>query len=457
MLHNKFIIFSLLFIFLGIIVFPTNTVFGHGMGIDYTSIDVDGKNIEVSIELPLYFEESEDKQITITATDTREKENIKNVTFLIGLFHQDELILRNYFFAPDGYLSINVNPTDVGDVKILGEQDSLLGAWHATESQPLEITGPLFKQGGLYTFEIEIRTIYEPTNIREDLGVSVVDVSISEITQHLEEDLEGNDVSFRLRSYFDNISNFQYKPEQKQVIFEMPFDWSESKMSHIPVVHEEVHFPKDFEEFLSPSYIGKVNDIELFKSSITIDDYTEEDERIVHFVLLQDHLRFLKNQMKKSGEVLPDNIVFTLEKNTDFDFPISAATKNEEFIVDLSWDPINIEPLEPTKFIFTIRDGMSGSTVTQSTYDFVIIQNGQEIHRNSGNAVVGGGFEEYIFSEEHTGPTIIKFENIRGTDAETEFGIVVTPEFGTIAVMILGVAIVSIIVVTAKTKVIPKL
>ena len=113
---------------------------------------------------------------------------------------------------------------------------------------------------------------------------------------------------------------FEYNPETKQVTFEMPFDWSESKMSHIPVVHEEVHFPKDFVEFLSPSYSGYANGIELFKASVTIDDYTEEDERIVHFVLLQDHLRFIKNEMKKSGEPLPENIVFTLTTNEKYLF-----------------------------------------------------------------------------------------------------------------------------------------
>ena len=93
-----------------------------------------------------------------------------------------------------------------------------------------------------------------------------------------------------MKSYFDKISNFEYNSETKQVTFEMPFDWSEKQMSHIPVVHEEVHFPKDFAELLSPGYVGQVNGIDLFKSSVVVDDYTEEDERIVHFVLLQDHL-----------------------------------------------------------------------------------------------------------------------------------------------------------------------
>ncbi len=80
------------------------------------------------------------------------------------------------------------------------------------------------------------------------------------------------------------ISNLEYDFEAKQVTFEMPFDWSEKQMSHVSVVHVEVHFPKDFAEFLSPSYLGIANGIELFKSSVTIDDYTEDDERIVHFV-----------------------------------------------------------------------------------------------------------------------------------------------------------------------------
>ena len=27
----------------------------------------------------------------------------------------------------------------------------------------------------------------------------------------------------------------------------MPFDWSEKSISQIPIIHEEVHFPKDFD------------------------------------------------------------------------------------------------------------------------------------------------------------------------------------------------------------------
>jgi len=434
------------------ILFPTSNVFGHGLGIDtISSIDVQGKELSVSVEMPMIFE-NDQEQITIIATDKKTKENAKNVTFLIGLFHDGEMIFRYYFFTENGILPIIVKPTQESEITINGKQDSLLGAWHGTESNPIEITGPLFNSGGLYNFEIEIRTIDEPTNIIENSGVYNADLSIIETVSFMQKDSENNDVKFRSKSYFDTISNFTYDLEAKQVTFEMPFDWSEKQMSHVSVIHVETHFPKDFIEFLSPSYSGYANDIELFKSSVSVDDYTEDDERIVHLVLLQDHLRYLKNEMKKSDEPLPENIKFTISTSKETSFPLEAYTKSEDFKVNLSWDPLNVEPGIDTNFIFTIRDGKTNEPLRNSDYTIVIIQNGKEIHRVSGTAQVGGEFEKFTFAEDQTGPTIIKFENIRNTGQETEFALVVAPEFGTIALLILVISITSIIFVTRKNS-----
>ena len=434
-----------------ILLFPLSNVYGHGLGIDtIRSADIGGKDISISVELPLSFDENSEKQITITAKEDQTNDNAKNVTFLIGLFYENEMIFRHYFFTPDGYLAIKVQPTQDGEISIQGEQDSLLGAWYGTDSNSLVISGPIFQSGGLYNFEIEVRTLDEPTNIIEDSGVYTADLSVPVTSEHWQEDSQGKEVLFRMKSYFDKISSFEYDPQNKQVTFEMPFDWSEQKMSHIPVVHEEVHFPKEFAEFLAGGYIGKVNGIELFKSSIQVDDYTEEDERIVHFVLLQDHLRFLKNQMKKTGEPLPDKMVFTLNTTEKIDFPLSAYTSSEDFLVNLSWDPINIEPETKTKFVFTIRDGRTGEPLRNSDYTFVILQGGQEIHRVTGIAQVGGESEDYYFTEDQTGPTIIRFENIRNSGQETEFGIVVAPEFGMYVLLILVTSISTVILLGRK-------
>ncbi len=445
---TKFGIFVMVFCLL----FPASSVYGHGTGIDkISSIDIQGKEISITVEMPMYFE-NDREQITITATEKATKENAKNITFLIGLFHDNEMLFRNYFFAEDGVLAIKIIPTQEGKVTIHGEQDSLLGAWHGTESNPIEITGPLFNSGGLYNFEIEVRTIDEPTNIIEDSGIYNANLSIIETTFFIQKDTEHHDVEFSVKSYFDKISNFEYDSEAKQVTFEMPFDWSEKQMSHVPVVHVEVHFPKDLTEFFTPGYSGYANGIKLFKSSVTIDDYTEEEERIVHFVLLQDHLRILKNDMKKSNEQLPDNITFTLFTGNEIELPLIAYTKSEDFKVNLSWDPVNIEPGTSTTFVFTIRDGQTSEPLRNSDYTFLIIQNGKEIYRTSGTAQIGGDFEKYTFGEDQTGPMIIKIENIRNTGEEVEFGIAVAPEFGAATLIILVISITAVIFVTRRNS-----
>ena len=441
-----------IFVMVACLLFPASSVYGHGLGIDtISSIDIQGKEISISVEMPMYFENNQE-QITITAIEKETRENAKNVTFLIGLFHENELIFRNYFFAEDGILSIKVTPTQEGEITIHGEQDSLLGAWHGTESNPIEITGPLFNSGGLYNFEIEVRTIDEPTNIIEDSGIYNADLSIIETISYIQKDAENHDVKFSVQSYFDKISNFEYDPEVNQVTFEMPFDWKEKQMSHVPVVHLEVHFPRDFTEFLTPSYSGYANGVELFKASVIIDDYTGEDERRIHFVLLQDHLRFLKNEMKKLDEPLPDNIVFTLSTSENIELPLVAYTKSEDFKLNLSWDPVIIEPGINTNFVFTIRDGQTSEPLRNSDYTFVIIQNGKEIHRTSGTAQIGGDFEKFTFAEDQTGPMIIKFENIRNTGQETEFRIVVVPEFGITTLFILVTSIIGMIFVTRRNS-----
>ena len=441
-----------IFALVACLLFPASSVYGHGFGVDtISSVDVQGKQLTILVEMPMYFENQQD-QITITATEDETKEYAKNVTFLIGLFHKDEMIFRNYFFAENGVLPIIVTPTQDSEIKIHGEQDSLLGAWHGTETNPIEISGPLFVSGGLYNFEIEVRTIDEPTNIVENTGIYNADLSLIETVSFFQKDIENNDVEFRSKSYFDTISNFEYNPEANQVTFEMPFDWSEKQMSHVNVVHVETQFPKDFVEFLAPSYSGYVNGIELFKSSVSVDDYTEDDERIVHFVLLQDHLRYLKNEMKKDLDEYPENMVFTISMSKDKAFPLEAYTKSEDFKVNLSWDPMEVEPGVDTNFIFTIRDGRTNEPLRSSDYTFVIIQNGEEIHRVSGVAQIGGEFEKFTFTEDQTGPTIIKFENIRNTGQETQFVLVVAPEFGTIALLILVISTMSIIFVTRKTS-----
>jgi predicted secreted protein with PEFG-CTERM motif len=78
------------------------------------------------------------------------------------------------------------------------------------------------------------------------------------------------------------------------------------------------------------------------------------------------------------------------------------------------------------------------------------LQNNVEIYKTSGNAQVGGETEDYTFLESQTGPIVIRFENIRGTDSSTEFGLVVIPEFGMLTFFVLAAGLFTMTIFTKK-------
>ena len=80
--------------------FPISSVYGHGLGIDtISSVDIQGKEISISVELPPSFDNFEEKnKLQLLQLKMKLKKMQKNVTLLIGLFHENEMIFRNYFF-----------------------------------------------------------------------------------------------------------------------------------------------------------------------------------------------------------------------------------------------------------------------------------------------------------------------------------------------------------------------
>ena len=184
------------------------------------------------------------------------------------------------------------------------------------------------------------------------------------------------------------------------------------KISHIFKLFTKKCFSqRSLTELISPNYDAKINGIDVFKSNIQIDDYSDEDGRIVHFILLQDHVKFFKNTIKKELskqgiESLPDKMYFELIPNNEITFPISVLTTNGDYQVDLSWDPKEIVPGSETRFIYTIRDGVSLDLLYNSNFDFIISDYNQQIHKSSESA------RKFCISYRWT----VTFDKIRGTE-----------------------------------------
>lgn len=440
--------FLLSVMFGSILLMSSQSVYGHGLGTDtIRSINVGERKLNITVQItPTEFAENTQKKIIITASDAATSLNADNVTLLISMFHDGNLIFKDYFFADDGKIVIDVHATRE-EPHISADWSHDMGAWIATESNPAELSGNVFTSGGLYHFEIGLEGL--SGSKLAGLGTFVADVTLTTNQIYSVQTDVGN-VEFGIKSYYDKVTSFEYDPQTNTVTFKMPFEWAEQNISHVSVVHEEVHFPKTFDAFFAPSYVGKLNGIELFKASITVDDYSYEDQRVVHFVLSQDNLRYLKQAQKNAGMEAPQGMVFVLEPKSDVVFPVIAMTKDETIQVDLSWDPVVIEPNKNTKFIYTFRDAKTGDLLRNTSYDFVIVQEGNVLYKKSANAKIGSDFADYTFSESQQGYTSIRFENIRGAGKETEFGITVVPEFGALAFLVLSFALAASLAIGSK-------
>lgn len=116
-------------------------------------------------------------------------------------------------------------------------------------------------------------------------------------------------------------------------------------------------------------------------------------------------------------------------KNT---FPIRIPSQMQDnskgnYVVDFTWIPENLQPGE-SEFIFTIYD-KDNQPVRNAKYDFVLIQNDQEIYRKSGIASAGGSFEDFTFFEKNKGTVTLRIENINQSKEHVEIPISITPEF----------------------------
>jgi hypothetical protein len=208
----------------------------------------------------------------------------------------------------------------------------------------------------------------------------------------------------------------------------MPFNWETKNISHLQVIHEEIFFPKNFTEMISPSYKAQINGIDVFKSNLQIDDYSDEDGRIIHFILLQDHVKFFKNTIKKQLaehgiDTFPDKIYFQLVPNDELIFPVSVLTVNGEYQIDLSWVPKEIMSNSETKFVYTVRNGENLELEYNSNFDFVVSKDGEQIHRSAEQTRIGGGAIDFVFPSD--GQYTIIFDKIRNSESFTSFTLIV--------------------------------
>jgi len=410
--------------------------FGHGLGSE-TMPPVMVGDTEVTLEVnssTIYTdidgEEKGIRQISInffesfTNIDSNEVKSLDNVTFEVELIKGGTVVINETFQRDDGILIMNLTPSNNEQVQVMERET--FASFFGLASEQYNFEGEIFENGGLYEFEISVLTINSYDNVLTDPVNYELGISIEETTRYEIDDVNYGKQELGIVTFFDQITEFDYNAETKEITFSFPFEWDQNTIDQTTVIHEEVLVPKTYGDLLVAKYVATLNGLELPESMINIDDFSAND-RIIHIVVSQKELQeiFSNNQFN-------DDIITIIVK-PESDLPLSGVTENGQFKVNLWWTK-ELRSGEYTVIQYDILDTFLKDKPIAVPYDLKIYHNGENIFSKSnvssdvrlseGRPSNKNDFEWNI-PPNISGLIIVKFENLDGGKvANVEFPLV---------------------------------
>src|SRR5919108_3040585 len=295
--------------------------YGHGLGTDRSlPVTISDKQVSVEASLnPTFLDQVSGSNpiFIVRAVDDSTNSTISSIDLRIVVGLNDEILVDQRFRSSDGVVKANLIPDSDIEVWHINGRARPIDRIEVSQGSPVELRSRILTAGGLYHIIVIIEKsspgLVVESDQRFDLYVSIgTSYMFGVQTPQGEEQMV-------VKTYYDKISNFDYS--NKTIKFEMPFTWEHAYIDQVPVLHTEVQFPKTIEELQTNSYRGTLNGRELEAQAVVIDDYTSEQNRIVHFVVSNSMLsRFIETV--RDSEVA----VFTLAAAEKPKFPLDILS-----------------------------------------------------------------------------------------------------------------------------------
>ena len=396
-----------------------NDVYGHGVGSEiFPPVELDGKLVSVEVSSSTKDDmENDDQQISISLIDFESKITLRDVTFLIKSERGEQFLFEKEFKADNGFLVFNFISEDTDSI-IVDEKDGgedFFGSLLGLESRLIDVKGPKLSEGGLYKLDISIITA---NGYSEKLEIPLVfnaGISIAQTTTHNFIDPSFGQQNIQVVTYYDEISNFQYEPEPKQISFSMPFEWTPSNIEQTSVVHQEIISPKEFGALLLSGFSMSVNGIELSDDIVNVDDFFTEG-RVVHFIIYQKELlNIFENNSNQNG------MNFVIKPDRDYTH-LSSVTENGQFRILASWEPEILESNSDAKIIFDVTDIFLKNKPVSTNYEFSITQDGELFFDQNGissDSKTEHNIADFIIPDNLSGIVNLNFNNLGGNEFAT--------------------------------------
>ena len=384
------------------------SAYGHGLGQDETlPVTIEGKQVAVEGRIEPSFmpvPESSNPTFLIRAHDESNNITLAGIDYRIVVELRNETLVDQRFRSIDSVVKANLIPdSDIEGWQINGQMMPSEQI-EVSQSNPVELRSKILSAGGLYHITVIIERSSTGISLQADQKFDLY-ISVGEAYTFDIETPQGQS-EMVAKTYYDEITNFDYS--NKTISFEMPFTWEPAYVAQVPVLHTEVQFPKSLEDLQTNNYQGMLNGRELEAQAVVIDDYTSEQNRIVHFIVSNAML-------ERFEEMIDDNdtAAFALMPSEKPKFPLDIMSlPSEKFLLQLSWGPDIIETGVPTTFVMNIQDPATGDLIRGSSFDLVFIQDGNQIQSEHLSSDFGTYSYEYTFSK--AGTVTLAANNING-------------------------------------------
>jgi hypothetical protein len=351
---QKTLTFSLFAFLLVSIVFSSlpRNAFGDGFAMEnLPPASVGNRQVQLFIKLNptiLYSNSGVQPSIFFRWFDANNNQTLQHISFFLTITKHHQLLFRELLHTHTGILNMDITPTNSSTWTVYADREPVLNGWVPdNDDDPIDVIGPIFNEGGLYHFNMQMFSIDTDNNIFDttdnpqsvpsfDAYLSVGDVSNHDLTYN------GHTYNSTVISYYDKINNdFKFDPSKLQLSYSMPFDWNMTRISNQPIfVHEEIHMPKAFKQLTnSPTYLATMNGYKITGRRLIVDPYTSGSSVIAHILLNKIDIQTIAKQMPSGA----DTMNFTLAPATpDVKTANSALTDFGGWGVKLGWNPTQI-------------------------------------------------------------------------------------------------------------------
>ena len=257
--------------------FGVDYAFGHGIGSEtFPPVELDGRLVTLEVGSSQSNSElNDDQQISISLIDFNSKITLRDVTFLITSERGEQFLFEQEFQADNGFIVFNFVSEDTDPIIVDDDNSSndFFGSLMGLESRMVHVIGPKLSEGGLYKFDISVLTADGYSKKLDSPLVFNAGISIAQTSKHSIIDPNFGDQDIYIITYYDEISDFEYDSNLKEISYSMPFEWTLSNINQTSVVHEELQISKDFGDLLVSGFTMYVNGIQLSEDVVNIDDF----------------------------------------------------------------------------------------------------------------------------------------------------------------------------------------